>query len=62
MYGEVGVLGRVAYRSRTGGTAAPAVVYGATLRLGVAEIDAALEPTDVVGERATRRIGMRIAF
>lgn len=58
----VGVLGRIAYRSRTGGTDLPAFVYGASLRLRVLDVDFVYEPNELVDGSRIYRIGFRMAL
>lgn len=59
--GGVGVIGRVAYGERPEGTEQPEFTFGATLELGVAAIDGAVEPR-ADGRAAVRRIGLRLAL
>jgi hypothetical protein len=59
--GGVGVVGRVAHRSRPEGSDEPAFTYGATFELTKVHFDFAYEPNDIE-EEASYRLGLRIAF
>ncbi len=59
--GGVGVVGRVAHRSRPEGSDEPAFTYGATFELTKINFDFAYEPNDIE-EEASHRLGLRIAF
>jgi hypothetical protein len=59
--GGVGVVGRIAHRSRPGGSTEPALTYGATFELTKINFDFAYEPNDI-DEEASHRVGLRIAF
>lgn len=60
LYG-VGLLGRVAYQTRTRATAEPAVTFGGTAALGKLQLDYAYGTRDLVGAPA-HRLGLRLTL
>jgi hypothetical protein len=60
VYGA-GVIGRAAYKTRTGGTADPAITFGGSLALARLEIDYAYAARDLVGTPA-HRVGLRLTL